>query len=69
VGHRRECRLPRTSHPGQIPCFRQARYLADAIKTPLVQTAAAAEIIVVDDGSPNETSEMLQIAMPQGFRD
>ena len=37
-----------------IPCFRHAHFLRGAIESALAQTVAAAEIIVVDDGSPDD---------------
>ena len=39
-----------------IPCFRQAHFLADAIESVLRQTYPAVEVIVVNDGSPDETA-------------
>ena len=36
-----------------IPCYRQARFLRRAIESAMAQTVDAAEIIVVDDGSPD----------------
>lgn len=41
-----------------IPCFRQAQFLADAIESVLSQTYATHEIVVIDDGSPDNTSEV-----------
>jgi glycosyltransferase involved in cell wall biosynthesis len=41
-----------------IPCFNQARYLADAVKSVHIQTHPSIECIVVDDGSTDETSEV-----------
>lgn len=40
-----------------IPCYRQAHFLPEAIESGLAQKHAA-EIIVVDDGSPDATGEI-----------
>ena len=41
-----------------IPCYRQAHYLDDAIRSVLAQTYRHFEIIVIDDGSPDNTAEV-----------
>jgi glycosyltransferase involved in cell wall biosynthesis len=41
-----------------IPCYKQAHYLPDAIESCLAQTYTHIEIIVVDDGSPDNTGEV-----------
>jgi glycosyltransferase involved in cell wall biosynthesis len=41
-----------------IPSYRQAHYLHEAIESALAQTYAHVEVIVVDDGSPDNTSEV-----------
>jgi glycosyltransferase involved in cell wall biosynthesis len=41
-----------------IPCFNQAHYLAEAIESVLVQSAPAAEVVVVDDGSQDNSFEV-----------
>lgn len=37
-----------------IPCYAQAHFLADAIESALAQTYRPREILVVDDGSPDD---------------
>ncbi len=41
-----------------IPCFNQARFLAEAIESVRTQTYRRHEIIVVDDGSKDATAEV-----------
>lgn len=41
-----------------IPCYKQAEYLTDAIESALNQTYKNVEVIVVNDGSPDNTSEI-----------
>jgi glycosyltransferase involved in cell wall biosynthesis len=41
-----------------IPCFDQAHYLAEAIESALAQTVAPAEVVVVDDGSGDNSYEV-----------
>ena len=41
-----------------IPCFKQAHWLRDAIDSALAQTYPHVEVIVVNDGSPDDTSEV-----------
>ena len=43
-----------------IPCFRHARFLRRAIDSALAQTVAPAEIIVVDDGSPDDVEAVVE---------
>ena len=43
-----------------IPCYRQAYFLPEAVESVLAQTHLDREIIVVDDGSPDHTSEVVQ---------
>lgn len=55
--------LPR-AEPGRvtivIPCYNQADFLSDAIESALRQSYSAREIIVVDDGSVDQTREISQ---------
>lgn len=39
-----------------ITCYNQARYLGDAIRSALAQTHARREVIVIDDGSTDDTA-------------
>ena len=41
-----------------VPCYRQAHYLAEAIESVLLQTYPHIEVVVVDDGSPDNTGEI-----------
>jgi glycosyltransferase involved in cell wall biosynthesis/SAM-dependent methyltransferase len=41
-----------------IPCFNQAGFLAEAIESALGQTPAPLDVILVDDGSTDNTSEV-----------
>lgn len=41
-----------------IPCFNYARFLPDAIESSLGQTYARCEVIVVDDGSTDDTRDV-----------
>ena len=48
-----------------IPCYNSARYLAETIESVRLQTYPRIEIIVVDDGSTDETAK---IARSRGVR-
>lgn len=41
-----------------IPCYNQANYLPESIESALSQTYPNVEVIVVDDGSPDDTYEV-----------
>lgn len=43
-----------------IPCYAQAHFLGEAIESVLAQTHPAHEIIVIDDGSPDNVREVVQ---------
>lgn len=43
-----------------IPCFNSARYVAAAVDSVLAQTARDYEIVLVDDGSEDDTVELLE---------
>jgi glycosyltransferase involved in cell wall biosynthesis len=41
-----------------IPCYKQAEYLAGAIDSALAQTYSPVEVVVVNDGSPDDTEKV-----------
>jgi glycosyltransferase involved in cell wall biosynthesis len=41
-----------------IPCYNQAQFLPEAIQSALGQTHSRIEVVVVDDGSPDNTAEV-----------
>ena len=43
-----------------IPCYKQAGYLPEAIDSVLAQTYTPVEVIVVNDGSPDDTEQVAQ---------
>jgi glycosyltransferase involved in cell wall biosynthesis len=47
-----------------IPCYNQAHFLAEAIESALGQTAARIEVIVVNDGSTDGTSDVARRYRP-----
>jgi glycosyltransferase involved in cell wall biosynthesis len=47
-----------------IPCYKGERYLAEAIESVLNQTYPIAELIVIDDGSP-DNSKQVALRYPQ----
>src|SRR5215831_18229599 len=53
---------PATGSPGLvsvvIPCFRQAHFLADGIESVLRQTYSQVEVLVINDGSPDDTASV-----------
>ena len=42
-----------------IPCYKQAHYLGDALRSVLAQTHTDLEVIVVDDGSPDDVASVV----------
>jgi hypothetical protein len=42
-----------------IPCYNQAHFLPDAIESALAQNHPSIEVVVVDDGSPDNTAEVV----------
>ena len=41
-----------------IPCFKQAQYLGEAVDSVVDQTFTDWEVVVVDDGSPDDTAQV-----------
>ncbi len=44
-----------------IPCYRQARFLSEAVASVVAQTFTDWEIVIVDDGSPDDTAVVAQL--------
>lgn len=44
-----------------IPCYNAARYLAETIESVIAQTYSPIELIVVDDGSSDDTARVAQV--------
>ncbi len=51
-----------------IPCYKQADFLPDALESLLKQTYRNWEAIVVNDGSPDNTEEVVRQYMQQDNR-
>lgn len=49
-----------------IPSYNSARWIAEAVKSALAQTLKPSEIIVVDDGSTDETARVLDPYVKRG---
>ncbi len=43
-----------------IPCYKQAHFLSESIQSALRQTHQPIEVVVVDDGSPDNTAEVVK---------
>lgn len=43
-----------------IPCFNQGQYLAAAVESALAQTYKDIEVVVVDDGSSDDTAQVME---------
>src|ERR1700736_5280277 len=42
-----------------VPCYNQAHFLRDVIESVLAQTYPHVELVVVDDGSPDNTTDVV----------
>jgi glycosyltransferase involved in cell wall biosynthesis len=63
MGRRTPASLPREAPDSLalvVPCFRHEAYLSDVFESILSQTRRPDEVIFVDDGSPDATSEILR---------
>src|ERR687894_2072239 len=71
-----DARSPQKEHGGGegglvtvvIPCYNQAHFLGEAIESVLSQTYPHFEIVVVDDGSTDNTSEVASGYPPDKVR-
>ena len=43
-----------------IPCYRQAEFLSDSVASVCAQSFVDLEIVIVDDGSPDDTAEVAE---------
>jgi glycosyltransferase involved in cell wall biosynthesis len=48
-----------------IPCYRQGHLLPEALESVLAQTYPAVEAVVVNDGSPDDTDEVVHRYLPR----
>lgn len=51
---------PRATVSVVVPCYNYGRYLAACLDSILAQTYPASEILVIDDGSTDDTEEVIQ---------
>ena len=63
--------LERGGRPGAtfiVPCYEQVAYLPACLDSIAAQTVAPLEVIVIDDGSPNEGAAIREVAERYGAR-
>ena len=48
-----------------VPCYNQAHFLPENIASIAAQTAENLEVVIVDDGSPDDTAEVAQQLIEQ----
>lgn len=51
-----------------IPCYNQAKYLPDALESVLNQSYANWECIIINDGSPDNTDDMVKLWLQKDLR-
>ena len=51
-----------------IPCFNYGRFLAEAVESALGQTHVPLEVIVIDDGSTDDSYEVASLTRPCPIR-